>query len=130
MLSAASLLPARGPLRTLCAGTLASSVGTGAWYTTWALYLTRSVGLTPAQVGIGMTVAGLLSVLAAGPCGMVADRLGPRNVYAALLALQAVAYGGYLVAGSFAGVLVCACVAEGARGGCGGVSNALVLGLS
>ena len=36
-------LPNSPHLRALCAGTLISSIGTGAWYTTWALYLTRSV---------------------------------------------------------------------------------------
>ena len=114
----------------LGAGTLVSSVGTGAWYTTWALFLTGSIGLSPAQVGIGMTAAGLLSVLAAGPCGILADRLGARNVYAALLAVEALAYAGYGGVGSFASFLLCACVAESARGGSGGPRNALVLGLA
>ncbi len=123
-------LPDSRPLRALCAGTLVSSVGTGAWYTTWALFLTRSVGLSPGQVGLGLTAAGLLSVLAAGPCGVLADRLGARNVYVTLLAIQAVAYGGYLLVGSFAAFLACACVAEFARGGSGGPRNALVLALA
>ncbi|MGZ4279727.1 MAG: MFS transporter, partial [Solirubrobacteraceae bacterium] len=118
-----------GPLRSLCAGTLVSSVGTGAWYTTWALFLTRSVGLAPAQVGLGMTLAGALSVVAGGPCGALADRLGARDVYATLLAIQALAYAGYLGVGSFAAFAVCACVAECARGGSGGPRNALVLAL-
>ena len=116
--------------RSLRAGTLVSSIGTGAWYTTWALYLTTQVGLSPAQVGLGMTVAGGLSVLASGPGGALADRHGARGVYAALLAIQAVAYAGYLGAGSFAWFVACACVAEGARGAGGGPRNALVLALA
>ena len=123
-------LPNSRHLRALCAGTLISSIGTGAWYTTWALYLTRSVALTPAQVGLGLTAAGLLSVLAAGPCGVLADRLGARDVYVTLLTIQAVAYAGYLFVGSFASFLICACIAECARGGAGGPRNALVLALA
>jgi hypothetical protein len=119
-----------GPLRRLAAGTLISSVGTGAWYTSWALFLTRSIGLTPAQVGLGMTVAGLLALLAATPLGRLADRLGAREVYAALLAVQAVASLAYLRVGGVAAFVAVACLAEVARNGAGGARNALVLSLS
>ena len=51
------------PLRRLGAGTLVSAIGNGAWYTSWALFLTRSVGLSPGQVGLGMTVAGAVGLL-------------------------------------------------------------------
>src|SRR4051812_28340173 len=119
-----------GPLRRLAAGTLASSVGTGAWYTSWALFLTRSIGLTPAQVGFGMTLAGLLALAAATPLGRLADRLGAREVYAVLLAVQALASLAYLGVGSVAAFVTVACLAEVARNGAGGARNALVLGLS
>ena len=83
------------------AGTLASSIGTGAWYTSWALFLTRSVGLTPAEVGVGLTVAGGMGLLAATPLGRLADRVGAREVYGGLLAVQAVAALAYLGVGGF-----------------------------
>src|SRR3954447_26312868 len=83
------MLPPAGPLRRLAWGTLVSSVGNGAWYTSFALFLTRSVGLAPAEVGVGLTVAGVLAIVAATPLGHLADRLGAREVYAALLATQA-----------------------------------------
>jgi hypothetical protein len=117
-----------GPLLRLAAGTLISAVGNGAWYTSWALFLTRSVGLSPAQVGLGMTVAGVVGLLSATPVGWLADRVGAREVYAALLAVQAVAALAYLAVGGVAAFVAIACIAEAARSS-GGARNALVLGL-
>jgi hypothetical protein len=122
------MVPA-GPLRRLAAGTLASAVGNGAWYTSWALFLTRSVGLSPGQVGIGMTAAGVAGLACATPAGYLADRLGAREVYATLLGVQAAAALAYLAVGGMAAFVVVACVAEAARSG-GGARNALVLGLT
>jgi hypothetical protein len=122
-------LPPAGPLRRLAAGTLASAVGNGAWYTSWALFLTRHVGLSPGQLGIGMTAAGAVGLLAATPLGRLADRAGPRETYAMLLAIQALAALAYFGVGGFASFVAVACVAEGARSG-GGARNALVLGLT
>jgi MFS transporter len=118
-----------GPLRRLAAGTLLSAVGNGAWYTSWALFLTRSVGLSPAQVGVGMTIAGVVGLLAATPMGWVADRLGAREVFGVLLVVQGVAALAYLAVGAFAAFVAIACVAEAARSS-GGARNALVLGLT
>src|SRR2546423_120821 len=123
------MVPTPGPLRRLAAGTLLSAVGNGAWYTSWALFLTRSVGLSPAQVGVGMTVAGAAGLLAATPLGWLADRLGAREVYAGLLAAQAAASLAYLAVSGFAALLAVACLAQAAGSG-GGARNALVLGLT
>jgi hypothetical protein len=118
-----------GSLARLGAGTLVSAVGNGAWYTSWALFLTRSVGLSPAQVGLGMTAAGVVGLLSATPVGWLADRLGAREVFAALLLVQAAAALAYLAVGGLAAFVATACVAEAARGG-SGARNALVLGLT
>jgi MFS transporter len=118
-----------GSLARLGAGTFASAVGNGAWYTSWALFLTRSVGLSPAQVGIGMTIAGVVGLLAATPIGWIADRLGAREVFAVLLLVQAAASLAYLAVGGLAAFVATACVAEAARSG-NGARNALVLGLT
>src|SRR5919199_3230137 len=117
-----------GSLGRIAAGTLASAVGNGAWYASWALFLTRSVGLSPAQVGVGMTCAGAAGLVCATPVGRLADRLGAREVYAALLAVQAAASLAYLAVGGMAAFVAVACVAESARSG-GGARNSLVLGL-
>src|SRR4051794_8599490 len=117
------------PLRRLAAGTFVSAVGNGAWYTSWALFLTRSVGLSPAQVGVGMTAAGAVGLLAATPLGWVADRAGAREVYAGLLVAQAAVSLAYLAVSGMAAFLAVACLGQAAGSG-GGPRNALLLGLT
>ena len=115
-------------IRRLGTGTFLSAVGNGAWYTSWALFLTRSVGLSPAQVGLGMTVAGGVGLLSATPLGWLADRVGAREVYVGLLVVQGAAALAYLAVGRAGAFVLVACVAEAARAS-GGARNALVLGL-
>jgi hypothetical protein len=122
-------LPPAGPLRRIAAGTFASAIGNGAWYASWALFLTRSVGLSPAQVGVGMTIAGVVGLLAATPVGWLADRLGARDVYLGLLIIQTAAALAYLAVAGMPGFLAVACLAEVGRSS-GGARNALVLGLT
>jgi MFS family permease len=118
-----------GPLRRMAAGTLISATGNGAWYTSWAIFLTRQVGLSPAQVGIGMTIAGACGVAAATPLGWIADRLGAREMFVALLVVQGVAAGAYGVVGNMASFLLVTCLGQVASSGAGGPRNALVIGL-
>lgn len=124
------VMPPAGPLRQIALGTLASAVGNGAWYTSWAIFLTHSVGLSPTQVGIGMTIAGVLGVGASTPIGRLADRVGPREIFAALLLTQALACLGYVFVGAMPLFVLVAAVAQVAASGAGGPSNALVLALS
>ena len=114
----------------LAAGTLISAIGNGAWYTSWAIFLTRWIGLSPAVVGLGMTVAGGCGVVAATPVGWISDRVGAREMFAALLALQGVTAAAYAVVHGTASFLVVSCLAQVAGSGTGGPRNALVLGLS
>src|SRR6185295_16560434 len=60
--------------------------------------------------------------------GRLADRIGAREVYAALLLLQGAVALAYLTVGSAAAFVAVACAGEAARAG-GGARNALVLGL-
>jgi hypothetical protein len=123
-------LPPAGPLRRLAAGTLISAIGNGAWYTSWAIFLTRWVGLSPAGVGVGMAIAGACGVAAATPLGWIADRAGAREMFAGLLALQGVTACAYSLVHGMASFLIVACLAQAAGSGTGGPRNALVLGLS
>ena len=96
-----SMVPPPGRLRTLALATLANTVGSGLWLTGAALYLTRDVGLSPASVGLGLTVAGLVGLTAAVPLGGLADRRDPRTLRALLQLLQAAVAVAYLLVGSF-----------------------------
>jgi hypothetical protein len=88
--------------------TLANTVGTGLWVTGAALYLTRVVGLTPAEVGLGLTVSGLVGLTASVPLGGLADRHDPRALRAVLQLAQAAVAAAYLLVGSFPSFLLVA----------------------
>ncbi|MFF0315866.1 MFS transporter [Micromonospora sp. NPDC005252] len=103
-----SPLPPAGRLRTLSLATLANTVGSGLWLTGAAIYLTRDVGLSAAQVGVGLSVAGLVGLTASVPLGSLADRRDPRTLRAVLQVLQAVVAATYLLVGSFPVFLVVA----------------------
>ncbi len=117
-------------MRRLAAGTLISAIGNGAWYTSWAIFLTRWIGLSPAEVGLGMTLAGAGGVAAATPVGWISDRVGAREMFAGLLALQGLGALAYVLVHGMASFLIVAGLAQAAGSGTGGPRNALVLGLS
>src|SRR3954447_18280985 len=123
-------VPPAGPLRRIGLGTFASGIGNGAWFTTWAIFLTREVGLSPAQVGLGMTATGALAIVAAPPIGRLAERIGPRTVCAVLLTVQALAAAGYLLVGGLAALLVISGLGALAGDGAGGARTALLVGLA
>jgi MFS family permease len=107
-----------------------TSIGTGAWYTCWALYLTGFAGLTPAQVGAGITLAGGLGVLAGPALGRLADRIGPKPVMLPLVLLQAIAFFAYLFVHDLWSFLAVAAATVGADRASYGVRAALTLSLA
>lgn len=68
------IVPPAGPPRTLALAQLANSVGDGAFYACSALFFTRIVGLSAAQVGLALTVGWAAGMLAGVPLGHLADR--------------------------------------------------------
>ncbi|MFD7159189.1 MFS transporter [Kribbella sp. NPDC059898] len=123
------LLPPAGASRDLAMAQLANSVGDGAFVVTSALYFTRVVGLSTAEVGLGLTIAWLAGFLAGVPLGSLADRRGARGT-AVLLALStAAAVASFLVVRSFAGFLVAAIVYACSQTGLTAARQALLAGL-
>ena len=47
-----------------------------------AVFFTQIVGLSAAQVGLGLTCAGIAAFLAALPMGKLVDRFGPKKMWA------------------------------------------------
>jgi MFS family permease len=90
-----------GPARTLVLGQLANSLGNGVFLTCSALYFVRIAGFSPAQLGLGLSIAGIAGLLAGVPFGHLADRKGPRGTSAALLALAGLATAAYLMTDSY-----------------------------
>jgi MFS family permease len=98
--------PREPVLRLLAISTLINTFGNGLFYTLSALYFTRIVGLSVAQVGLGLTIAGGCGVLASIPFGHLADRIGARRMLIVLVGLEAVGTVAYTVIGSFGSFLI------------------------
>jgi hypothetical protein len=122
--------PGQASVRRLTWATLITSLGNGAWYTCWALFLTRSVGLSPARVGIGITIAGAIGLLASAPLGVLADRFGTGAVLVPLSLLQAAGFVAYLGVRDFWVFLPVACATVAADRGAIGLRSALALGVT
>jgi MFS family permease len=120
------LLPAEAPARALALSTLANTIGNGAFYTVSAIYFTRVIGLSPVQVGIGLTVAGTVGLLAGLPAGHAADVRGPREVLTALCLASGLATLGYLVASSFGAFIVAAVFVTALDRSANAVRNGLI----
>lgn len=83
------LLPETYAGRVMVVATLATTVGSGAYLVVAVLYFTRIVGLAPAEVGIGMSIAGFAGLISGVPMGHLGDRYGARELLIALLLLAA-----------------------------------------
>src|SRR6478672_10363562 len=68
------------------------AVGEGVFLTGSAVFFTQIVGLSAAQVGLGLTIAGVVSFFFAVPLGRVADRVGPKRMWALGALAQALLY--------------------------------------
>jgi len=123
------LLPPAGAPRNLAFAQLANSVGDGAFIVTSALFFTRVVGLSTAQVGLGLTIAWLVGFLTGVPLGNLADRKGPRGV-AILLALSTSAsVASFLFVRSFPLFVIAAVAYASSQTGLTAARQALLAGL-
>ncbi|HWU21702.1 MAG TPA: MFS transporter [Nocardioides sp.] len=107
------LIPPTPLARRLATQSLLFSVGEGTFNTGSAVFLTKVVGMSAAQAGLGITLTMLVGFLAAYPMGRVVDRLGPKRMWvaaavgrtAAFAALPFVhSFGAYVAVGAVFGV--------------------------
>ena len=99
-----------GPKRVYGLSMFIKTFGFGLVMTAMTLYFTRMVHLSARQVGIGLTVAGLIGLLASIPTGDLADRRGPREVAAAAVLLQCIAVTCYVFIHGFVAFVAVASV--------------------
>ncbi len=123
------IVPPSGPARTLALAQLTNSVGDGAYYVTSALYFSRVAGLSPTQIGLGLTLCWAVGSVAGVPLGHLADRRGPRLTAVVLAVATAVSVGAYLAVRSFLPFVVIACVYASCQCGLGAARQALLAGL-
>ncbi len=120
------LIPEPGPLRPLALATLLSRIGNGLLMTVSVLYFNRIVGLSIAQIGLGLTVAGLFGLLAGVPLGHLADRRGPRTLFVILSVTVASLSLLYLLVETFWQFLLVSTVITILDRGAGAVRGALI----
>lgn len=120
------LLPPSPTERAMVWATLVNTVGNGMFFTVSAIYFTRSVGLSPGQVGLGLSVAGLLGLLSGVPAGHLADVRGPRNLLVGLAVVEGAGVATFaLVRGFWAFLVIASLVTVVDRAG-NGVRNGLI----
>lgn len=86
------LLPPTPLARALSAQSILFAVGEGAFITGSAVFFTRIVGLSASQVGLGLTIAGIVTFAFAVPLGRLADTVGPQRMWALGALAEALLY--------------------------------------
>ena len=89
-------------IRAMSYQSVLSAFAEGTFLTGSAVFFTQIVGLSAAQVGLGLTIAGAATFLFAVPLGRLADRLGTRFTWIGGAILQALLFGAWVLVGNFA----------------------------
>jgi len=98
-------LPPTPLARRLSVQSVLFATGEGAFITGSAVFFTHIVGLSAAQVGLGLTLAGVVTFCFAIPLGKLADRIGPKRLWALGASASAALYLVWPFITSFAGFL-------------------------
>ncbi|GAA2848236.1 membrane protein [Actinoplanes cyaneus] len=102
--------------RALTLSIAAASLAKGVLFAVSALFFTTVVGLSPAAVGAGLTIAGAVGMAGAFGAGFLADRLGAYRVLVVGTVVQGAALAAYCSASSMPQFTLIACAAVGAQG--------------
>ena len=78
--------------RDLALQSVLSAFATGSFLTGTAVFFTQVVGLTGAQIGLGMSVSAGVAVLLQIPLGRLTDSVGAKPLWVVASALEAAAY--------------------------------------
>jgi MFS family permease len=125
-----SFVPPAGPPRVLAVAQLADSVGLGGYLVSAALYFTTIAGLTPTELGLGLSVGWGLGMVAGTPLGHLADRVGPRQVAVGLAVATGLAMAAFLLVGSSLGLFIAvACLFASGQSGLSAARQALLAAL-
>ena len=109
------VLPEDPLVRRLVVQSVLSAFGTGSFLTGTAVFFTQIVGLSGAQVGLGLSVSAGVTLVLSIPIGRFTDRIGAKRLWIVAAALEATLYlswpfvSGFLV---FVGVLTVLAVVE------------------
>ena len=99
------VVPPAGLVRSLAVQAMVYATGHGLFQAGSAVFFTRALGLSPAQVGLGLSISAGVSLLGTVPLGGLTDRFGPQRVWVLGLVLEAALFASYPFVGGFAGFL-------------------------
>lgn len=99
-------------IRSMSFQSVLSAFGEGAFLTGSAVFFTQVVGLSAAQVGVGMTIGMAVKFPLSVPLGRLADRVGTRTSWIVGAVLQAVLFLSWLGIHSFIGYVAVAIAIE------------------
>ncbi|MET9000323.1 MFS transporter [Amycolatopsis sp. NPDC004169] len=116
--------------RLLAAAQLAGSLGDGAFLTCSVLFFTRIAELSPAQVGLGLTLGWAVGSVAGVPLGRLADRHGARGSAVLLALATATSILAFLVVRSPVAFVLAACLYGSCQTGLAAVRQALLAALA
>jgi MFS family permease len=96
----------------LVAATAVDWVGTGLFIAAAPAFLLKTVGLSQAAIGAGLTIAGAAGLVTSVPIGALGDRFGPRRVLVGLHLARAAEFAAYpfVVHGEVSFVLLTAAI--------------------
>ena len=106
------ILPPTKLERDLALQCVLSAFATGSFLTGTAVFFTQIVGLTGSQVGLGMSIAGVVTLLLSLPLGRLSDRVGAKPLWAVASLVEALLYFAWPLAG---GMLTFVAAAVAAR---------------
>jgi MFS family permease len=121
------LVPPTPLSRRLATQSLLFATAEGTFLTGSAVFFTQVVGLRAAQVGLGLTVAGVVSFLVAYPAGKLTDRVGPKRMWAIGALVGALLFAAWPFIDTFTGYLVMVVCFEIIENAGGAGRNAYVL---
>jgi MFS family permease len=102
------------------------AVGTGLFLAGSALFFTRVVGLSAAEVGLGLSLSAIVGFACSVPVGRLADRFGARRTLIALYLSRGLGFAAYLLVGDVASFIAVSCVLGASQWAAGPLVQALV----
>ncbi|NYG54126.1 MFS transporter [Nocardioides perillae] len=96
-------LPQSGLERDLAVQCVLSAFATGSFLTGTAVFFTQVVGLSGAQVGLGLSASAAVALLLQLPAGRLADRVGAKTLWVVASAVEAALYFAWPLIGGMVG---------------------------
>lgn len=100
------LLPPAGLPRAIAFQSAVIAIGGGTFITGSVVFFTHVLGLSPVQIGTGLSIAGLTSLATSLPLGGLADRIGGQRAWVVGAVIEAAGFAAYPLVRTFPGFVL------------------------